>query len=469
MNEFTNVDGSGFFATEERIRALGGIGRSLSDRRRRFESREKRRMLNGEFLPLIYAFIDTVFSPEVAVELKKIADPSVNLLTRIADETSLLYRSPPLRNLSRNKGGYQSALSVIMPGGLDAVMRSAQRRLIALGKVALKPVFLPGSGKIEIHHHSPDNLVVLPDYRRPSRPLAVAYSVSDIDEKGREVERWVYFDESFCRVLDEQFEDISESVSWYDRERPENPYGAIPFVFLSLGEDEDDFWQSLSATDGLYRASLLVALNKTDKQHKMKWASFKQIAVKGELKGETADLYRDPAVIFQLDGDAGVEVMDTQSDFAGYDAAISSNISDASCAFGLSLEDFRITLGAQSGFSRLIQREKLIDRNNLQKPMFQKAENELYRLIARMVEVHKPSGVPLLDESDTLNVEFTAPPPAQDFSTLLSAFEKQLKLGLLSPVDIFRMLNPGVTEEEADTAIRRNLKKTEELYKAVSD
>ena len=117
----------------------------------------------------------------------------------------------------------------------------------------------------------------------------------------------------------------------------------------------------------------------------------------------------------------------------------------------------------QSGTAKTVDRIELEELRADDVSLWRGYEKQLFKLMRTVWDYHNPSQK--LSDSATLSIDFSDPKAPADPVQQAQAWDLQLSMGVISPVDIAMELNPDITTREEALI---HLLKIQEETKALS-
>jgi len=366
------------------------------------------------------------------------SDPSsmvrchLNLVRKIINQLAQVYRNPPSRALEggtdKDKEIYKE---MVEQCGLDVKCKQASRFAKLLKTILLRPVWRNGKLDLDILTgdfvdlicgDTPEDLkeVLITDYGPSGK-------IEDVTFSHWTVPSW--------RRLDTNGNIL---------EQAENPYGVLPFLpVFDYPPTGSTFW--LPGGSDLIAIQEAVNLKLTDLLHLLSCQSFGVGYIKGSQGG--ANLRVDPGSLVELpeNGEIGFRSQEAQIsevvqaiDWLTKLACVSQGLSAASMSTDLS--------DRQSGVAKQVDMLEMSESRQDDLPLWRNYEKQLFQIMRVVWNTHNPTKK--LSDSCTLSIDFSDPRPAASPKEQAEAWDMQLAMGVISPVDIAMELNPDITTRE---------------------
>jgi len=244
----------------------------------------------------------------------------------------------------------------------------------------------------------------------------------------------------------------------------ENPYGVLPFVFMHRVEPEDCFWDETSGDD-LFRVTVRAGTRQTLQDYYFTWNSFKQLVIITEEEVPAGiTVSPDKAIHIKGNaesGDSSAEILDFQIRLKELTQDTKEMISTVLDQYGVEMKGFSIqSVNEASGKSLRIRAAFLQQLWKDQSPIFRKAEQNLFELIKKVLQVETGENFDKLE----MDVEFAAPQTYDDKAEDLEHDTKLIEHDLADMVEIFMKRNPDYTNyDEARKKVKEIIQGNKEL------
>jgi hypothetical protein len=417
------------------------------EKQRRGKAVERRELYLDNPLRILERHVDDIFrSPEVRLRIKPFLPLAAtqNLFKRVIDEVSRpAYSPPPTRKVRGSKEDEANFAIVAAMARLNEKMDLACRLANACNTVHLFPRYVQRLQLPVIDLITPDQRTVIPDPDDPTRELALIY-----DQLVRRNGQWqtVYVcwdDEETFR-----FDEKGDAVPWTGTEwRRDHRLGILPFVAVHRRERWGTYEDETSGEDlaaGAKSAMLLHAL--VLKLHRDQGE--KQIIVTGDdvaamPKGQVID--GGGAVI--APGGTSISTLDLATDATHYLQTMDAITRTVAANHGISVERINASARTEAHDVGLLERRAELIK------IFDAAEHELFE---RLKRVGSEAGYPISADA-FLEIDYAEVSAQGDRLKQLDIWDREIRMGLRSPLDCVRESNPEIeTEAEAKAEIHKN-------------
>lgn len=457
-----------------------------ADYQRRRDARKRIDIYTDDFGDQIADMISDQFEPENAKEILKVVDRTSNPLKRIVGQISTIYHEPPSWRLGedekrkKNNGAKddKGAWNKIRARALFDSVQQATNEYTNLCNETIQHVTVR-RGRLVVDLLTPDNVIVEQDPEDPTCPIALAYWSGNLST-GNDTGYWIYWSrhpgDPAHRIYDPKGRDVSakfgvDGVNPY-RDKVGNP--VLPFVLRhrSLPINGDIFDQHSGAD--LVEGTLGVVGLETWLNHLTRTDSIAQKWIVGMIDQEAMGAQVGGtlrALLIRPNGNQPVTAgqFSSQADWSGMRGNLNAKISNLANAYGLSMDDFKVSGEPASGFSLQVRKEGLIQIRRKQIPLYRAHDLELYDVVSKVwnTEIRNtassayksPIGpmVPTSQaEPEVIYAPFQATLTVQERLAEQDYADRRLALGLDSVVGLFLAEHPEFTEEEAIEQIAEN-------------
>lgn len=435
-----------------------------NDSARRAQIEKRLNIYNDDWVSIIKAELDKQFSEKTREYIKLMPDDSVNIPKRIINDISLVYQREARRAYVHGEGenakedeNYKKIISNIP---IDIIMQEANR-MTNLCNESL--IYVVPRDNIEYDILTPDQVEIFQDPEDSTKPLAILFYQTCVDTvDDTTIIRKVYWDIfGNHRIFDHNDQEIQKLENPY--KDPDNKDRTIlPFVILHKSYPKCDIWDRTGGND-LFSAAVQVAVLLTDLNYSMKVNSFKQQWMTGIKKVDAApEVVLDPLYPHMnpsTDGKFGVldftvDQMKALNVIIGKIGLIANN-------WGLSLDNFKLTVSARSGFALRVENFALEKVVIEQKKFYRHYENEIFK-VTKIV-------------NNTINIDKQIKEDGQfivDFSELLFPLDPEenrkqwafdMKLGAKNILQYIMETNPDIKDtKQAEEFFLSNIKLNKE-------
>lgn len=449
---------------------------SKQETARKLASYRRRMVLQDDFKYQVEGRLRELFVDVSYQQIVKYTDVGQNLFQRLVKEISLVYQREPERTVDP-KADMERYEEIVQDCKLDLALARANFLLNGLNDLVLMVTVMGRSLGISIL--TPDNVTVMCNSSDPTVVEAVIIEEREYNESQQISESsYIFWSPTRHFTFRVDKNDSRSIVKFSVNEGDVNPYiernvaenAFHPFVFAHASYRDNSFWDKRTG-NALYETTMLVALQNTFKNF-MVPQQFKQLAVKMSNKADGAfinDQVNNPLHIFQTNGD--MVVLDWQSAIDKLDLVIQNKAAQVANDYGVSAEQLKLQSSAESGFARLVAKERVYELRDEQIKMWRISEEELYQAFRAannlyLTEDFSPeeSGLeiekaPVMSEDGEFSIDFPEPKTLVDPMQDLAVKEKKISMGILSPIDVMMAENPDITtREEAMQKFEQNLK-----------
>jgi len=321
---------------------------------------EKRlNIYHDNYKQIIETEVNNQFTEETRDAIKQMVDDSLNVLKRVINEISVVYHEDATRKalIQKTDGTqeedqvYKDLLSNIPT---DLVMELTNRYTNLLNESII--YIVPRNGHIEYDIITPDQVHIRQDEKDPRKIEAIMFTRTWTDTFDDIKIEKVYWDTNGNhRTYDENDKLIEDFGNPYidpnDKEKT-----ILPFVIFHKNYNPYTVFDETSGSD-LVSSAIQIGVLSTYLNYLLKMNSFKQLAVIGiETKNVPMKYILDPSYPIVIpDSDGDIKTVDYETAFNLFWNIIVEKIGVIANANGLSMENFKLTLSAQSGVALRIK------------------------------------------------------------------------------------------------------------------
>jgi len=445
------------------------LAKQGAERERRQDATERHDAYNDDFADVLRARIDATYTQANAEELVKVIDTTNNPLKRIVNEVSVLYSRQPVRKLATSEATiawrdvlHRANASVVFPR-LDCLTNLLNTTLLYVR---------PCRDSLTLKLILPQDCTVWPDPDDPTMPLAVEFRECDPSAPNAKpiYHQWDRREGSAgYRQYDTQGK-LVKAKSLPNPYKDHTGRAIIPILAFHREWPTWSFWDSTSGAD-LYELCLMVGMWETWINHLIRTDSAMQKYASGLL--ETAgEQQGGPTSILQFRSPDGQPVsvgqFSSQADWNGLGAQIKRKLENVLYNYGLVLPDTRTSGDPTSGFALTVRSQGLTKLQKRRVPSYEKSEETLYRVVAAVhnfernnpaFDIEGPELPPMPEAKPTVqfgDVETTR--TVEEMRAEMDLDEREIAMGLASPVSVYVKRHPEATEAEALAAIEQNRK-----------
>ena len=382
----------------------------------------------------------------------------LNVLKKIVNALAMVYIEPAQRSLEASGREVETFTGIQQSAAINSVMKQASRYTKLLGTTALRVVFR--NGQLEYDLITPEIL----DLETGDSPRDIlAAMVTHWPESGKADEitysRWT--PEAFQRL------DWRGSIT----EESANEYKRLPFVILWDSMPIDKPWvvnsRPLVSTQDFIN-SLLSHLELV-----VRWQSFSLPWIKSAHHGPLSDgpffdgVTIGPGNFIQLAPEGEVGFVNPQASIKEILESIEFVIQQTAVSHGLSAHMLSTKPTAESGLSKLVSNQELMEQRQDDVELWRGYERQLFDVTRTVWNLHQPSKK--LSESAEFRVDFAdlkAPEAEQEEA---NKWQQLIDAGQASPIDWAISRNSDLDRAAAKEFLRQVAAENAELLKTHTD
>ena len=428
----------------------------------RMEEAENRLCLySDDYEEIIRETMKNLFHPDNYARLYYHVNGSQNILKRVVNDISMVYKTEATRTLDIESDRYEAIKAEV---DIDTRMKRTNRLANLLNDVIVK-VGVRG-GKIAYDIITPDICTVIQSEEDPTRISGLLWMRTLVNTPDSTLIEYEYMDDlGWWLVLDEKFQ---TKAVYYDPTtypyRDAAGLPAMPVVAVHRQHPEVSFWDQDSGRD-LYNAAVMLGVKMTQFDYLFKTASFKQIYVIGQGVTIPSKQLSDPLTLVSISVDpqvtAEVGTLDLQADFNALVEALTFQVNTVINNYGISADMWTLSISEMSGRALKIKNRALLEQREEQIPTYRKAESELFEKTRIVNNVHASyMGWEKIPDQAVLEVDFAEVEFPEDPNYEIDLEAKRLKSGLISLGKFYQTFNPDIKDEkEAERMMLENLNK----------
>jgi hypothetical protein len=342
------------------------------------------------------------FAKDPANWMKPLIDDSLNVYKFVINQLYDLYRTEPIRKVGNGTENDPVWQAIVDNLQYDCIMDLSQKLAGAATGVVIYVV--PWEKKIRLDVITPDKITVIQNPDNPSEAVAVIFEVNLEDTSwspmvqatpvsnstgaiGEKLQYYIYWDVFGRHML---FDNHLRTVAIPDNPDNINPFKdptrpgrtILPMVICTPTYVDQAIWDKTTGKN-LVSAQEQIGIYATLLNYYTKMQSFKQPYITGNVDVQMSDdVILDPSTVLKALGDgAQIGVLDMQGDLIAFSKNLDNKIERALNQEGLSLEDFKQTGDAPSGYARRIKRLPLEEFRARQEKIWRVYEKELFEVI----------------------------------------------------------------------------------------
>lgn len=447
-----------------------------ADQARQKEAQEKLDIYMDDFKDIIENKISDLFHPDNVKRLRYHVNQSLNILKRVINEISTIYKEEAQRTLNVENTRYDELKKL---NNFDILGKKVNRYTNLLNETLVKVGFREGRVVYDII--TPNICMVIQNEADPTKADAIIYMVTQANTRGSKKIRYHYwsldgdyliYDEVF-RIVGRVYDSADESgqLPPYPYKDPDNPGSYIlPFVVSHRQAPDSNFWDQDSGRD-LYNAAVMTAIKMTLFDYYFKVGSFKQMYIIGDEAEMPGDQILDPLTVLRGSGEgAALGVLDREIAMKQLQDAIVFQLNSIINNYGISADQWTLSIAELSGIALRIRNMPLMEIRQDQLPFYRQFERDLFKVTRVVNNAHLVARTQVIPEKAEFSVDFAEITFPEDPIQALKHATDQLKAGLISLGQFYMIFNPDEKDEkEAETKIIENLSKIQAARKKYPD
>jgi hypothetical protein len=433
--------------------------RSASELQRVMHSRLRRQVLYGlheeQVRERLYLALGTT-----RANATRVIDMTANPAWYVCSQLAGLYREIP--EISPPEGGEDTAAAVLEAGWWQLAQR-VQRDTIGLNDSFVR-VDIGPDGAPAFRLVPPDLVEVVASPLAPSQPLAIKEWISDPDDTSKWVQLVTDPRSRTYMALDDKGLDVTSRVLGADSFSGEaypflvDGLPVLPYVAYHAAETGYalDPYSGREVFDGAIQLGMYYSFF----GHTLRQASWAQRWVLGaepvggdaDESGRRRDVVADPATaaVFRPteEGGGNPQVgqwsapVDPDKFYAAIERYERRLVESALSTVGVSRRESDV----RSAMSLAVSREAQRDAQRAYEPVFRRSDTKLLRLVAGLRG----------DPTDGWRINYRSlPRDSSELAAELALMQGQIAAGLLDKVSAYKQIHPGLTDSEAEAAVKR--------------
>lgn len=437
-----------------------------ADQARQQEAQDKLDLYMDDFEQIIKIKMAELFHPETYDRLKWHVNQSQNIIKRVINEISTIYRGEPTRVTDPESSRYNDLIAAT---GLNVTMKKINRYTNLLNETLLKIGFRDNQIVYDII--TPNICTVVQNRKDPTQPDAIVYEVTRSQTVGDPKIYYHYWSLDGDYIIYNQdykeeeiiYDHLDPALPPYPYIDPETKRPILPFVIFHKQEPDYTFWDEDTGRD-LYNATVATAIKMSLLDYYFKTGSFKQIYMIGDKTDVPAKQTLDPLTILIGSGEnASIGVLDREVDLEQLKDSIIFQINTIINNYGISADQYSLSVAEMSGRALKIRNRGLFEIRNEQLPIYRREEEDLFK-ITRIVNNAHFTGKMAIPEKTKFSIDFAELEIAEDPGEELELLTKKLRSGIISLAQFYQHFNPDVKDEKAaEKSITDNLKALEDV------
>ncbi len=435
-----------------------------AEKARMDEAEDRLSLYMDDYEAIIQAEMEAIFSKDTYDKLKDKVNQSQNVLKRIINEISTIYKEEAKRTIEPKSDRYDELKKEL---NLDLKMRRANRFTNLLNECLIKVDVR--DGKIVHDFITPHICSVIQDDKDPTKARAIIYQMTWVDTRYKTDIEYHYWDDDGNYFIFDKHWVIKEVI--YDGNSPYKDKDRkgkfiLPFVVFHRQEPLCNFWDQDSGRD-LYNAATTIGVKMTLFDDYFHTASFKQIYMIGDAAKMPQDQRKDPLTIMTVPPGEGAAIgtLDIQANLMDMKQAVMFGITSIMNNYGISSDQWTLSFTELSGVALRIRMQPLEEIRREQIPLYRDYERDLFEK-TRMVNNAWAStmGWKKIPDKSTFAVDFGDVTFPEDAMQRFGYRTKLMQSGLISLGQYYQDFNPDIKdEEEAEKKIIENLENLQEI------
>ncbi|MCK4759653.1 MAG: hypothetical protein KAT69_06360 [Candidatus Aminicenantes bacterium] len=446
-----------------------------ADQARQKEAQEKLDIYMDDFKEIVERKISELFHPDTVKRLRYHVNQSQNILKRVINEISTIYKGEAQRALDPESVRYDEIKKL---NNLDIIGKKVNRYTNLLNETLVKVGFR--DGRIAYDIITPNICTVIQNEQDPTKADAIIYTVTQANTRGSTKIRYHYWSlDGDYLIFDESFRIVGKIYDSDDRTGELRPYPYIdpdtkryilPFVISHKQAPDSAFWDQDSGRD-LYNAAIMTAIKMTLFDYYFKVGSFKQIYLIGDESDMPGDQVLDPLTVLRGTGEgAAIGVLDREVNMKQLQEAIIFQLNSIINNYGISADQWTLSIAEMSGIALRIRNMPLMEIREDQIPFYRQFERDLFKVTRIVNNAHLVGKAQVIPEKAEFSVDFAEIVFPEDPIAALKHSTEQLKAGLISLGQFYMIFNPDEKDEKAaEKRIIDNLSKIQEARKKYPD
>ncbi len=435
-----------------------------AERERMEEAENRLSIYMDDYEAIIQEEMQAIFAKDTYNKLKDKVNQSQNILKRIVNEISTIYKAEAKRVIEPASDRYEELQKI---NNYDLKMRRANRFTNLLNECLIKVDVR--DGQIVYDFITPHICMVIQDDKDPTRAKAIIYQITWVDTRSKaDIDYHYWSDEGDYFIFDKHWkikEVIYEGNSPYKDKKRLGKF-ILPFVIFHRQEPLCNFWDRDSGRD-LYNAATTIGVKMTLFDDYFHTASFKQIYMIGDATDMPQEQRKDPDTIMTVPPGEGAAIgtLDIQANLEDMKQAVMFGITSIMNNYGISSDQWTLSFTELSGVALRIRMQPLDEIRREQIPLYRRYERELFE-ITRMVNNAWASKMKWkkIPETTKFAVDFGDVTFPEDAMQRFGYRTKLMQSGLISLGQYYQDFNPDVKDEkEAEKLIIENLKSLQEI------
>lgn len=242
---------------------------------------------------------------------------------------------------------------------------------------------------------------------------------------------------------------------WTVKGNEPNKLARLPATKFQIGMPAKGYYCD-GVGDDLFEATLELCIIKTIENSRAKDSGFKQIAVTGRQEDVPADQVMGGPIPIYLGDEGTASVLDLMPALEKFTQMWKERELSLAAKHGINAAAYKGESSPQSGFAKKLDQDKVLKESKRRRKFFAKAEQDLYTLTALELEQNPIKDIGKLDPKAQLETDFAEPTFEEDPQNQASTDALNIKMNVVSIIDILRRDNPDLSDVELVKLAQKN-------------
>ena len=424
-------------------------------------------------------------------DLKILETKELNLLKRVVNEISTIYKNPAERQaiLSESEDKIitdEVYENIVKKSNLHVVQKAVNRYTNLTNNVLQRVVWR--DNKIDYDIMTFDNCEILSDPDDWKKIIAIKFYMGfklpmyDDNFKNVTQDGKVQNPQAPQNISNSQFEDYSYSYLYtiegensyiykYQKigkegklvERKDNPYKdkegnpVLPFVLYTKNYPVDGLLDFTSGSD-LMDLNINVAINMMHLNTLIKYSSWKQVYMATSKPASIPNniaMAVNKVMVLPLDkeGRGQIGTLDIQSSIKEFWETLLDRMRTGISQYGLDAESFQRSGSGESGIKLKIKKEGLMELREDQLPLYRESENKLFEITRIVNNYHN---IKKINENATFNIDFGEIKFQSDEEAEARTWTIKIQNNVSTAIDWIKADNPDLDDDKAEIKYKEN-------------
>jgi hypothetical protein len=373
---------------------------------------------------------------------------SQNLLKRVINEISAVYKVPAQRTLDIESPRYEQIKGEI---NFDSRLKRVNRLTNLLNEMLV--IVAIRDGRIVFDVVSPANCMVIQSEDNPTKMNGFCYMRTLVNTPDSVLVEYPYWDiAGNYMILDENMRPKAQIYTPEDYPyRDAKGNFILPAVPFHRQTPEDSFWDQHSGRD-LYNAAVMMGVKMTLFDYYYKTGTIKQIYAIGEGIDIPNEQVADPLTMLvarsSAQGNAQIGVLDMQLNLDQLAKSLAYQLNSVINNYGISADMWTLSISEMSGRALKIRNRALLEARQEQEETYRAGEAELFEVIRIVNNVHASfMGWKQIPENAQFAVDFGEIDFPEDPVYEMDLEIRRLKAGIISAGQFYMKFNPNIQNE----------------------